>query len=294
MKILVLGSKGQLGSCLVDQLKELKYEVNFSSKNDIDLRKIDSLEKKIISINPDVIINAAAYTGVDKAENDQKEAYLINHTAVESIARACNELGCWIIHISTDYVFDGLSDIPYKEDDKTNPTSIYGKSKLKGENAIKSLNNKNIIIRTGWVFSEYGNNFMKTMLKIARDNNEINVVGDQLGCPTYAQDIAKVIKHMLLRIASNKSCAGIFHFCGNQACTWHEFALAIFLEAKLHGYQVPTHINSVSTQDYPTDALRPNYSVLDCSKITRKYSIKLSDWRNGIKIVINKLKNFND
>lgn len=294
MKILVLGSKGQLGLCLLDQFKEFKHEVNFFSKNEIDLSKIISLEKKIISMNPDIVINVAAFTAVDKAENYEKEAYLINHIAVERIARACNELGCWIIHISTDYVFDGLSKTPYKENDLTNPLSIYGKSKLKGEIAINTFTSKNIIIRTGWVYSEYGNNFMKTMLKIAKDNSEINIVGDQFGCPTYAQDIAIAIKTILSKIISNKSLAGTYHFCGNRVCNWHEFALAIFQEAKLLGYRVPIRVNSINTADYPTEALRPSYSVLECSKISKNFSIKPSNWRNGIKNALNNLKEFND
>ena len=193
MKILVLGSKGQSGCCLVDQLSKTDYEVIYTSRSEIDIADMAGTNASIINLRPNLIINATGYTAVDKAEDDQYEAEKINHFAIANIANTCSEIGCWLVHISTDYVFDGLSNHPYVENAKTNPKSIYGTSKLNGELAIKTSGCQYLIIRTAWVYSEYGNNFLKTMLKLGADHDEICVVGDQIGCPTYAQDIAKAI-----------------------------------------------------------------------------------------------------
>lgn len=193
MRVLVLGSKGQLGRCLYDQLVETDYEVIYASRPNIDIGDLDALNEKLSSIKADIIINASAYTDVDKAESDQKAADLINHLAVASIADACKELNSWFIHVSTDYVFDGTANKPYREDDKTNPQGIYGESKFNGELAIKLSGCNHVIIRTAGVFSEYGNNFLKTMLRLGADCDELSIVGDQIGCPTYAQDIATAI-----------------------------------------------------------------------------------------------------
>ena len=193
MKILVLGCKGQLGRCLNDQLKNTHHEVIYTSREQIDIANFEQTKNQILKNSPDIIINATAYTAVDKAEEDQKNAKLINHLAVKNIAHICNQQGCWLIHVSTDYVFDGKAKIPYKEVDETNPQGVYGETKLKGELAIRSSGCKHIIIRTAWVFSEYGNNFLKTMLRLGAERDELSIVGDQVGCPTYAQDIAKAI-----------------------------------------------------------------------------------------------------
>lgn len=294
MKILVLGSEGQLGRCLYDQLINTDYQVLFASRSNIDLSKEKLLRNKIISIKPDIVINAAAFTAVDEAENNPNEANLINHFAVANIANTCNDIGAYIIHISTDYVFDGSARSPYKEDDKTNPNSIYGKSKLDGEIAIQTSGAKYLIIRTAWVFCEYGNNFLKTILKHGNIKDELNIVGDQTGCPTYAQDIAKAIISILPTIASNKLGSGIFHFCGDHSCTWYEFARAIFYEAQAIGLKTPQYVNSIKTSDYPTLAARPKYSVLECSKIKNTFNINPSDWREEIKNVVKIVRNSND
>ncbi len=288
MRVLVLGSKGQLGRCLHDQFKKTDYEVIYASRSDIDLINLNALKNKILLIRPDLIINTAAFTAVDEAENQSEEANLINNTAVGMIADICNELESWIIHISTDYIFDGTSETAYQENDKSNPTCIYGKSKLKGEDAIKSSGCKYIIIRTSWVFSEYGNNFMKTMLHLCKDRDELSIVGDQIGCPTNAQDIAKAIISILPRISSNKINSDIFHFCGDFPCSWYDFALVIFKEAESLGLRVPKKVNSIETSDYPTLAVRPKFSVLDCSKIKDVFGIAPSNWKNEVKNVIKK------
>jgi dTDP-4-dehydrorhamnose reductase len=286
MKVLVLGCKGQLGRCLNDQLINTNYEVTYTSRDQIDIADFEEARIKITHIAPDVIINASAYTAVDKAENDKVTADLINHLAVDNLAAICFELGCWLIHISTDYVFDGTSSAPYLELDQTNPQSVYGHTKLDGELAIQSSGCKYLIIRTSWVFSEYGDNFLKTMLRLGAVRNELSIVGDQLGCPTYAQDIAKAIVTMVIQLNEEGSASGTFHYCGDQLCSWYEFARVIFEEARMSGIQTPGLIHSIQTSDYPTAAERPGYSALDCNKIRNTFGINTSDWKLGVKNVV--------
>ena len=291
MKILVLGSKGQLGQCLNDQLAITDHDVVYTSRGQIDIADFELTKNDILEIAPDVVVNATAFTAVDKAEEEHQAADRINHLAVANIANICNQLDCWLIHVSTDYVFDGNSEVPYKEDNPTNPQGVYGDSKLKGEAAIEESGCKYLIIRTAWVYSEYGNNFLKTMLRLGADRDELSIVGDQIGCPTYAQDIAKSIVSMVSKLNLNSSISGIFHYCGDQACSWHEFAQAIFLEAKTCGWKTPNHINAIDAAKYPTRAVRPPYSVLSCSKIYDTFEITPSNWRKGIKYVLAKLNN---
>lgn len=290
MRILVLGSKGQLGQCLNDQLSHTDHEVIYTSRSQIDIADFQETKKKILEITPDVVINATAYTAVDKAEEERQVADLINHLAVANIASICSQLDCWLIHVSTDYVFDGNSKAPYKENNLTNPQSVYGKSKLKGEVAIETSGCKYLILRTAWVYSEYGNNFLKTMLRLGADRDELNIVGDQVGCPTYAQDIAKSIVSILSGLDLQRTSSAIYHYCGDEPCSWYEFARTIFLEAELNGLKTPSYVKSIMTVDYPTPAIRPAYSVLDCNKIEGCFDVTCSNWRNGIKIVIDRLQ----
>lgn len=283
MKILVLGSKGQLGRCLSEQLTSTDHEVIYSSREQIDIADFQVTKSKILELSPELIINATAYTAVDKAEKDQKTSNLINHLAVKNIADICNQQGCWLVHLSTDYVFDGNANVPYKEHDKPNPQGIYGETKLNGELAILASDCKYIIIRTAWVFSEYGNNFLKTMLHLGANRDELSIVGDQIGCPTYAQDIAKSIISIFPHLYLKKDIQGIYHFCGDKPCSWNDFAKVIFTEAKFHGFKIPNSVKSINTIDYPTAASRPAYSVLDCSKIKSYFGINQSDWMLGVK-----------
>lgn len=290
MKILVLGSQGQLGQCLNDQLATTEHNIVYASREQIDIAAFEVTKSQILKISPDIIINATAYTAVDKAEEEYQAADLINHLAVANLATISNQLDCYLIHVSTDYVFDGNSEVPYKEDNPTNPQSVYGNSKLKGEVAIETSGCKYLIIRTAWVYSEYGNNFLKTMLRLGSERDELNVVGDQIGCPTYAQDLAKTIVSILPSLDLNGSSSGIYHYCGDESCTWYEFACAIFLEAEAQGLKIPRYIKSITTSDFPTAAVRPFYSVLDCNKIETCFDITRSNWRDGIKFVINTLQ----
>ena len=289
MKILVLGCKGQLGRCLNDQLINSEHEVIYTSREQIDIADFEVTKRKILGFSPDLIINATAYTAVDKAEEDQKTANLINHLAVKNIADICNQLECWLIHVSTDYVFDGYSNVPYKEDDETNPQGVYGESKLDGELAIQSSGCKHIIIRTAWVFSEYGNNFLKTMLRLGAERDELSIVGDQVGCPTYAQDIARSVVKIVPQLNS-REYHGIYHYCGDKPCSWYDFANAIFDQAMTNNSKIPSIVNSIETSAYPTPAKRPAFSVLNCSKIENNFGVHASNWRDGIGQVISKLK----
>lgn len=289
MKILVLGCKGQLGRCLNDQLANTNHEVIYTSREQIDISDFEQTKRKVLEFSPDLIINATAYTAVDKAEEDQKTANLINNLAVKNIADICNQLDCWLIHVSTDYVFDGNSKVPYKEDDKTNPQGSYGQTKLKGELAIQSSGCKYIIIRTAWVFSEYGSNFLKTMLRYGAERDELSIIGDQIGCPTYAQDIARSIVKIVPQLSSRKY-NGIYHYCGDQPCSWYDFANAIFELAMTYNSKIPSIVNSIETSAYPTPAKRPSFSVLNCSKIKNNFGVHTSNWHAGIGRVISKLK----
>ena len=289
MKILVLGCKGQLGRSLNDQLKSTDHEVIYTSREQIDIADFKETKNQIQKISPYLIINATAYTEVDKAEEDQKTANLINNLAVENIAGICNQQGCWLIHVSTDYVFDGNAKIPYKESDKTNPQGVYGETKHNGELAIQASGCKHIILRTAWLFSEYGNNFLKTMLHLGADRDELSIVGDQIGCPTYAQDIAKSFVEIVPQLYS-REYNGLYHYCGDQPCSWYDFANAIFEQAMIDNLKIPSIVNSIETSAHPTPAKRPAFSVLNCSKIENDFGVQASNWRDGIRKATSKLK----
>ena len=194
-----------------------------------------------------------------------------------------------MIHVSTDYVFEGTASRPYNEQDKTNPQSVYGASKLAGEIAIQRTDCRFLIIRTSWVFSEYGKNFFKTMLRLGAERETLSIVGDQIGCPTYAQDIASLIVDFIPQIEKGSVESGVYHFCGDTACSWYQFAKEIFAQAEQLGYRTPKQIQSIATKDYPTPAKRPEYSVFDCTKIENTFNISRSNWRFGIDRVLSVL-----
>ncbi|MDA0345461.1 MAG: dTDP-4-dehydrorhamnose reductase [Proteobacteria bacterium] len=284
MKVLVLGCKGQLGLCLRDQLEHATHEVVFASRDHIDVADFNVTKSSICEISPDIVINATAYTAVDKAEEDKEMANLINHLAVANLAHICSQLGCWLVHVSTDYVFDGASTAAYKEEDKTNPQGVYGDTKLKGELAIQSSECRHIIIRTAWVFSEYGNNFLKTMLRLGAERNELRIVGDQVGCPTYAQDIAKAIMTILERLQSKEVSSCLYHFAGNFCCSWAEFSQAIFDKAfELEVIESKPNVVAITTKEFPTLAKRPARSELSSKRIRATFGIDPSDCMVGIR-----------
>lgn len=286
MKIVILGCKGQLGMCLCDELENTDYEVVFTSREQINITDFNETKTKILDMAPDVIINTAAYTAVDTAEQEHEKADLINHLAVKNIAEICSKIGCWLIHISTDYVFDGVSRVPYKEDDQTNPQSAYGLTKLHGELAIQSSGCKYIIIRTAWVFSEYGNNFLKTVLRLESEKDTLNIVGDQIGCPTYAKDLAQAIL-CTLPLLSTTQDSRIYHYVGDQSCSWADFAELILHKAKkMELIKSKPQVVAITTKEYPTLAIRPKNSRLDSSLFESCFGFKASDWEAGVTEVL--------
>ena len=289
MKILILGSQGQLGRCLYDQFSRTDYDLIYHSRADTDIADLTETSENLIALNPDIVVNATAYTAVDLAETHESLAYQVNHFAVDNLASQCEKIGSFLIHVSTDYVFDGTASRPYKEEDKTNPKSVYGASKLAGEIAIQRTDCRFLIIRTSWVFSEYGNNFFKTMLRLGAERETLSIVGDQIGCPTYAQDIASLIVDLIPRIDKGSVESGIYHFCGDTACSWYQFAKEIFAQADQLGYRTPKQVQSIATKDYPTPAKRPGYSVFDCTKIENTFNISRSNWRFGVDRVLSVL-----
>lgn len=289
MKVLVLGCKGQLGKCLYEELYNKGLHVTYTSRDQIDITNFEDTKVKITRLAPDVIINASAYTNVDNAENEEEIAYITNHLAVKNLAIISFKLGCWLIHFSTDYVFDGKSIKPYLEADKTNPLGVYGLSKNKGELAIQEVGCKYLILRVAWLFSEYNKNFLKTILYLGNVKDELRIIGDQIGCPTYAHDLAKCTYTVLTQLFQKNIKSGIFHFCGDQPCSWYDFAQIIFQEAKLSGFKIPSSVKSIRSSDYPTLASRPLYSVLGCNKIRKTFGVRASNWKLGIKYVLLKI-----
>ncbi|WP_298505540.1 dTDP-4-dehydrorhamnose reductase [uncultured Maribacter sp.] len=278
-KILVTGSNGQLGKCIRDLVESYpNYNFHFRNSKELNVTKKDQIESLFLKEDYDYCINCAAYTAVDKAELEEDKAYLVNAEAVKYLAETCKENSCVLIHISTDFVFDGTKSIPYTENDTSNPVNIYGASKLKGEKYIRAILSNYFIIRTSWVYSKYGNNFVKTMLQLGRERDEISVVNDQVGTPTYAGDLGKVI----LSIIKKESCAfGVYHYSNEGVASWFDLAKEIFESRKAN-----VKVNSIPTSEYPTAAKRPTYSVLDKSKIKNNLDVEISYWRDSLKIIL--------
>lgn len=281
MKILVLGSSGQLGKCLKDQLLPSKYDILFASRSEIDVTDYQSLRSRLTKIQPEVIINAAAFTAVDKAEVDFEIAEKVNHHAAAQLATLSRELGCWLIHFSTDYVFDGESADGYREFDFTNPKGVYGLTKLRGEDAIRASGCRHLIIRTSWVFSEHGSNFLKTILRLGNNSDELKIVCDQIGCPTYAQDLAKAVRKILTGLTEN-TLSGVYHFSGDTECSWFDFGVEIFRRAEELGVPNLVSVKPILSSDYPSASERPKYSALNNDKIFETFGVSPSDWRAGI------------
>lgn len=267
LKIAITGANGQLGYQLVKKLTD-KVTLKAFDRTSLDIANHADVENNLLAFAPDIIINAAAYTAVDKAEQEQESAKAINHLGAEYLARTAQKLNAVFIHISTDYVFDGNSEVPYVETDKPNPQSIYGKTKLDGESAVAQHCTKHIILRTAWVFAEHGNNFVKTMLRLALSRPALGVVADQVGGPTYAGDIADAILSIISQLNSqNEDRWGVYHFSGEPYVSWHSFAVCIFEEAFNQSLLMTQPIiNAITTEQYPTPAKRPAYSMLDCQK----------------------------
>jgi dTDP-4-dehydrorhamnose reductase len=276
MVVAVTGASGQLGQAL--QFIAPSYPdiiFHFASSADVDITDRHSIRNFFENYKPDACINTAAYTAVDKAESEPEKAFAINVTGARNIAEVCKEHNVVLVHISTDFVFDGTKNNPYTEEDNPNPQSIYGKTKLLGEKEIQSVLKKYYIIRTSWVYSRFGNNFMKTMLRLAGERDKLTVVNDQTGTPTNAVDLAEAIVTIL---KSDKEAFGIYNYSNEGSCSWYDFAKKIFEVNKVNIDLLP-----VPTLSYPTPAQRPAYSVLDKNKIIRTFGLRISRWNEALK-----------
>jgi dTDP-4-dehydrorhamnose reductase len=289
-RILVIGKSGQLGKSIHKLIADTKQAENFIfvGRKEIDFCDKSMIENYFKDNSYDIIINCAAYTGVDKAEEEEEIANQVNHLAVLQLAHIVKKQRAKFIHISTDYVFDGRNNNPYKETDKTNPINVYGKTKLKGEKAIqKILPYDAIIIRVSWMYSEYGNNFVKTIMRLGKERKEINVVNDQVGSPTYATDLANLILKNIKYINTKKNnfLSEIYHFSNEDKVSWYEFAKEIIKTAKLD-----CKVNAVSSQYYQTLAKRPNNSTLDTAKIFQKFKLDTLNLSKSLEFCISILK----
>ncbi|WP_088242824.1 dTDP-4-dehydrorhamnose reductase [Calothrix rhizosoleniae] len=280
--ILLIGSNGQVGQEL-RQILPAYGNIIPVTRPIIDLGQPESLEPVVQEYQPQIIINAAAYTAVDKAESEPELALAINGTAPGILAAAAKKLGAFLIHISTDYVFDGKHSSPYGENHPTNPLSVYGKTKLAGEEAIRELGSNYIILRTAWVYGTYGkSNFVKTMLRLAAERPEIRVVADQIGSPTWAKDIAGAIAQIVSQLTPEMT--GIYHYTNSGVASWYDFALSIFEEAQQQGFPLRVErVVPITTSDYPTPAQRPGYSVLDCARIAAVLGNYPPHWRQSLR-----------
>jgi dTDP-4-dehydrorhamnose reductase len=271
-KILVTGANGQLGS----ELKELsshysQLEWVFADSSQLDLSDLESISNVLDQIQPQIILNCAAYTAVDKAESETELADILNHQAVAVLAKWSATHDCRLVHISTDYVFDGSSSTPLTEEAVTGPINTYGQTKLAGEQACMQENPNAIIIRTSWVYSQFGANFVKTMCRLLQERDRLNVVNDQIGSPTYAADLAKAI---ITIISHPDWVAGIYHYSNEGSCSWYEFAVAI---QEIGGFECT--VTGIPTTEYPTPAQRPHYSLLDKTKIKNTFGVSVPEYR---------------
>jgi dTDP-4-dehydrorhamnose reductase len=278
LKVLITGGNGQLASALTHQSHETDYLLMPFSSQELDITRATSIENAIAKLKPDVIINTAAYTAVDHAEVDEELAMRVNYTGAQLLAELCQLHQVKLVHLSTDYIFDGTNQKPYREDNAANPMSVYGKSKWYGEKAVREQCADHLIVRLSGVFSEFGNNFLKTILRLAKERAELRIVSDQTTCPTYAGDIANAIFNLL-----KNNCRGTYHFCNQEPVSWYQFANAIIEEAEHAQILMLEKITPIRTDEYPARAKRPAYSVLDCSKFHNATAMTPHHWKEGIK-----------
>ena len=287
LNILITGAGGQLGSEFRYLAENCEKELNFifTTRKDLNIQNTQQVSDFCTKNKINTIVNCAAYTAVDKAEQEPKQADAINHLAVKNLAQIAKEQNISLIHISTDYVFDGTAHKPYKETGATNPQSVYGKTKLDGELAMQAINPANsIIIRTSWVYSEFGNNFVKTMIRLGQERGELSVVCDQIGSPTNARDLAKTILQIMPQLVEQKlektdvnQAVEIYHYSNAGICSWYDFAHAIF-----EINNIDCKLNPIPSEAYPTPAKRPYYSVMDKSKIVERFKLDCVHWRESL------------
>ncbi len=286
MVVLVTGANGQLGQAI--QFISGKYpEIDFvfCSSSDLDITNLENCKAVFAKHQPHFCINTAAYTAVDKAESESDKAHLINAVGPENLAKVCKEFDTILVHISTDFIFDGTSKVPYLETDVPNPKSIYGQTKLDGEIAIQKNWEKHFIIRTSWVYSQFANNFMKTMLRLASELDNLSVVNDQIGTPTNAVDLAEVLLKIITSCQTEShEVFGIYNFSNEGVCSWYDFAATIF-----HQKGIEIDLKPIPTDSYPTPAKRPAYSVLDKTKIKKVFGVEIKNWKESLTVSLNHL-----
>ena len=282
MRIAVTGSKGQVATSLIERA-EGKVEIVALGRPAFDLTDRAAVIAGLNAVRPHVVVNAAAYTAVDKAETEEADAVRVNGDGAAHVAEAAMRLGVPLVHLSTDYVFDGALDRPYREDDPTSPTGAYGRSKLAGERAVADRCEDSVILRTAWVYSPFGTNFVRTMLRLNEARDEVGVVADQQGNPTSALDIADALIAIATRMKDDASPAlrGVFHMTGSGEATWADLAETVFRQAAARGRRL-THVRRIATADYPTPARRPANSRLDNEKLARVYGVRLPEWRQSV------------
>jgi len=284
MRLAIVGAKGQVGWELVRRAPMFGHEVLAWDVDELDITDAAAVDRTLAASGADAVINAAAYTAVDRAEQEPTLAFAVNHDGPVHLATACARLNIPLLHISTDYVFDGTKTNPYTEDDPAAPLGVYGQSKWEGDEAVRRLLPRHQILRVSWVFGIHGHNFVKTILRLAREREELRVVADQHGCPTYAGDIADVLLELAGRVGEidANDTWGVYHYCGEPATTWHGFASAIVERARLDEKLKVRTVTPITTADYPTPAARPANSVLDCARLTARFGIHPALWREGL------------
>lgn len=285
-QVLVIGCRGQLARAL-SQISDGKVRFRCCGRLEgVDVTKRPTLLRAIDHYRPDIVVNAAAFTAVDRAEKERAAAFALNLNGPAELAGVCDAKEIPVVHISTDYVFDGAQQQPYREEDPIAPLNVYGASKAAGEAALRASTNRHIILRTSWLYSRFGENFPKTMLRLAKHKQHIDVVADQHGCPTAAEDVATAIKIIVGRVREGNNISyGTFHLTGSGATTWYDFAAAIFGIAAKYGGMSPT-LRPIRAADYPAAAKRPINSILDCSKIAAWYGIKLPPWIDSLSCLV--------
>jgi dTDP-4-dehydrorhamnose reductase len=290
-RILQFGTIGQLGRELIDAARSRGIGLDARSLEEADFTRPDDIAKIVRQADCDIVVNATAYTAVDKAESEEALAHTINADTVGVLARACAERGLPLIHVSTDYVFDGAKRSPYLESDVTGPINAYGRTKLAGEQAVRDGLRAHVIIRSSWIFSAHGANFVKTMLRLGAERDALNVVDDQLGCPTAAADLADAILEIVrqIRAGASPDHFGVFHYAGSGETSWRGFAQAI-MDGARDWAGTRAQIRPIATADYPTPARRPLYSVLDCTKIQNRYGIKPVPWGLALQKMLRQLQ----
>jgi len=291
MKGLVFGANGQVGRCLVRRLPALA-SVEFLDRRQADLSRPETVRRALAACRPDVVINAAAYTAVDRAESEPELANTVNAEAPAVMAESCARSGAWLIHYSTDYVFDGAASEPYSEDDPVAPINVYGRTKLAGEQAIRAAHERHLILRTSWVYSNSGANFLNTMLRLAGERDTLRIVADQVGGPTWGGAIAEATGRLVQQLASGqheaRDIAGVYHMTCAGRASWHELARRIF---ELSGQLERLRIEPIESRDFPTPAARPPFSVLCNDKLERVFGERLDHWDDALQKCLSERNN---